>query len=115
MASTFKNAGKLINQLDHTVNDIYTVPSGAQSVIHALFVTNHSDTTNAQVDVKATIDGGTTFIHIGKNLSVPAQNTLTIDKPINMEQNDKLRVIVRENQDSSVPNIEAFASILEVT
>lgn len=115
MASTFKNSGLTVSSLDHTVNDIYTCPSGAQAVIHALFVTNHSETTVANVDVKCTIDGGTTFKHIAKNISVPQENTLTIDKPINMAAGDKLRVLVRENPDSSVPQIEAFASILEVT
>jgi len=115
MASTFKNAGLTLTSLDHTSSDIYICPAGAQAVIHALFITNHSETINANVDVKCTIDGGTTFKHITKNINVPQENTLTIDKPINMAAGDRLRLIVRENQDSTIPQIEAFASILEVT
>ena len=42
-------------------------------------------------------------------------NTLTMDKPINLEPNDKLRVIAQPNPDSSSTDMEAYASILEVT
>jgi hypothetical protein len=38
-----------------------------------------------------------------------------LDKPINMEQNDILRIVAELNSDSSTPDVECFASILEVT
>ena len=37
------------------------------------------------VHVKVTTDGGSTFRHVGKGLSVDVSNTLVLDKPINLE------------------------------
>ena len=115
MASTFKNAGLSIGVADTSAGNIYTVPSGAQAVIHALFISNKSKTNYGNVDVKVTTDGGSTFFHIGKSLKIEPENTLMIDKPINMESNDILRIVAELNPDSSTPDIEAVAAILEVT
>ena len=93
MASTFKNAGLSIGVADTSAGNIYTVPSGAQAVIHALFISNKSKTNYGNVDVKVTTDGGSTFFHIGKSLKIEPENTLMIDKPINMESNDVLRIV----------------------
>ena len=41
------------------------------------------------------------------------ENTLVIDKPINLETGDKIRIIATMD-DGSSPVCEAFASILEV-
>ena len=46
---------------------------------------------------------------------MPANNTLVLDKPINLEPNDILRVYADVLTDSSTPTAEVFASILEVT
>ena len=115
MASTFKNAGISVGVNDSSAGNIYTVPNGAQAVIHALFISNKSKTNYGNVDVKVTTDGGSTFFHIGKSLKIEPENTLMIDKPINMEQNDILRIVAELNPDSSTPDIEAVAAILEVT
>ena len=42
-------------------------------------------------------------------------NTLTLDKPVNLENNDIVRVIADPNPDSSSVDVEAYASILELT
>jgi hypothetical protein len=68
----------------------------------------------ANVDVKVTTDGGTTFFHIGKSLEIDVSNTLIMDKPINLEANDIIRIVAEPNEDSSSPEVEAFASILEI-
>tara|TARA_B100001287_G_scaffold194159_1_gene164220 strand:+ start:57 stop:404 length:348 start_codon:yes stop_codon:yes gene_type:complete len=115
MASTFKNAGLAVGVTDNSSANLYTVPSGAQAVIHALFISNKSKTNYGNVNVKVTTDGGSTFFHIGKSLNIEPENTLMIDKPINMETNDILRVTAELNPDSSTPDIEAVAAILEVT
>jgi hypothetical protein len=60
-------------------------------------------------------DGGTTFYHIGKSLQIPVENTLVMDKPINLEANDKIRLVAAVNDDSSSPDVEAYASVLEIT
>jgi hypothetical protein len=69
----------------------------------------------ANVDVKVTTDGGTTFYHIGKSLEIDVSNTLVLDKPINLEANDIIRIVAESNEDSSAPSVEAFASILEIS
>ena len=69
----------------------------------------------AKVNVKVTTDGGSTFFHVGRSLEVDVNNTLVLDKPINLEANDILRVYADPNPDSSSVDVEAFASVLEVS
>ena len=116
MASSFKNAGLDVGVLDASAGDIYTASgSGVTAVIHAVYISNLSATNDAKVNVKVTIDGGSTFRHVGRSLNVPANNTLVLDKPINLEPNDIIRVYCDVLADSSTPTAEVFASILEVT
>ena len=115
MASSFKNAGKTIITSDNASANFYTCPSATVAVIHALYISNKSSTNVANVDVKVTTDGGTTFYHIGKSLEIDVSNTLIMDKPINLEANDIIRIVAEPNEDSSSPEVEAFASILEIS
>ena len=114
MASTFKNAGMAVITSDNASANFYTCPSATVAVIHALYISNKSSTNVANVDVKVTVDGGTTFRHIGKSLQVPIENTLVLDKPINLEANDIIRIVAEVNEDSTSPDVEVFASILEI-
>ena len=113
MASTFKNQGATLGTTDS--GSFYTAPGGTYAVIHALYISNHESSSAISVHVKVTTDGGSTFYHVGKGLSVPANNTLVLDKPINLEPNDIIRVYCDVLADSSTPTAEVFASILEVT
>ncbi len=115
MASAFKNAGMTVSTLNTSAANLYTCPGGSTAVIHALYISNKSNVNQANVDVQVTIDGGTTFKYIGKSLSIDFENTLVLDKPINMEAGDKLRIVAEYNIDSSLPDVECFASILEVS
>jgi hypothetical protein len=115
MASSFKNAGMTVVTSDNASANFYTCPSATVAVIHALYISNKSSTNVANVDVKVTTDGGTTFYHIGKSLEIDVSNTLIMDKPINLEANDIIRIIAESNEDSSSPEVEAFASILEIS
>ena len=116
MASTFKNAGLDVGVLDDSTGDIYTATgSGVTAVIHAVYISNLSATNDAKVNVKVTIDGGSTFRHVGRSLNVPANNTLVLDKPINLENNDKIRIYADPNPDSSSVDVEAYVSILEIS
>ena len=114
MASTFKNAGMTVVTSDDASANLYTA-TGVTAVIHAVYISNKSSTNEANVDVKVTTDGGSTFYHIGKSLRIPVENTLVLDKPINLETNDILRVIAEVNPDSSSPDVEVYASILEIS
>ena len=115
MASTFKNAGMTVITSDNSSANLYTCPGATTAVIHALYISNKSSTNVANVDVKVTTDGGTTFYHIGKSLEIDVSNTLVLDKPINLEANDIIRIVAESNEDSSSPEVEAFASILEIS
>ena len=115
MASTFKNQGHTVGFLDNATGNVYTCPGATQAVLHAIYISNKSSTNSANVNVKVTTDGGSTFYHIGKSLEVPPNNTLTLDKPVNLENNDIVRVIADPNPDSSSVDVEAYASILELT
>tara|TARA_B100001057_G_C22654861_1_gene873584 strand:- start:434 stop:775 length:342 start_codon:yes stop_codon:yes gene_type:complete len=113
MASTFKNAGATLTTTDSGA--FYTAGGSGQAVIHALYITNKSTTNQGFVDVKVTTDGGSTFYHVAKKVNIPPSNTLTLDKPINLESNDILRVIAHPLPDSSSISLEAYASILEIS
>ena len=110
-----KNAGMAVVTTDNSSANLYTAGGSVYSVVHALYISNKSSTNEANVDVKVTTDGGSTFYHIGKSLRVAASNTLVLDKPINLEPNDVLRVVAEVNADSSSPDVEAYASILEIS
>ena len=115
MASTFKNAGITVPVVDTSAGNLFTAGASATAVIHALYISNKSATNVANVNVKVTTDGGSTFFHVGRSLEVDVNNTLVLDKPINLENNDILRVYADPNPDSSSVDVEAFASILEIS
>ena len=115
MASSFKNAGLDVGVLDDATGNMYTAGGSVTAVVHAVYISNLSSTNAAKVNVKVTIDGGTTFRHVGRSLNVSANNTLIMDKPINLENNDKLRIYADPNPDSSSVDVEAFVSILEIS
>ena len=70
MASAFKNAGMTVGVVNSSAGNLYTCPGGSTAVIHALYISNKSNTNQANVDVMATIDGGSTFKYIIKSASV---------------------------------------------
>ena len=114
MASAFKNAGMTVVTTDNSSANLYTA-TGVVAVVHALYISNKSSTNTAKVDVKVTTDGGSTFYHVGKSLEIDVNNTLILDKPINLEANYILRIVAELNIDSSTPDVEAYASILEIS
>ena len=115
MASTFKNFGLDVGVLDNSTGNMYTAGGALCAVVHALYISNKSSTNIANVNIKVTTDGGSTFFHVGRSLEVDVNNTLVLDKPINLESNDILRVYADPNPDSSSVDVEAFASILEIS
>jgi len=107
VANTFKNAGVQISTSRTTV---YTCPSATQAVIHALYISNVDGTNSVDVDIEVTVDGGSTYRYIGKTIPVPADSTLVLDKPINLEASDILAITA-----SAASDVEAVCSILEIT
>ena len=102
MASAFKNAGQANPTSDDATANVYTAPSNGSAVLPAVYISNTSQSTQANVDVKVTIDGGTTFRHIIKNCIIPQNNTFILDKPVNLEANDIIRVV------SSIAGTDTF-------
>ena len=115
MASSFKNFGLDVGVLDDATGNMYTAGGSVSAVVHALYISNKSATNIVNVNVKVTTDGGSTFFHVGRSLEVDVNNTLVLDKPINLEASDILRVYADPNPDSSSVDVEAFASILEIS
>ena len=100
---------------DTSAANLYTASGSGQAVIHAVYITNKSNANNGYVDVKVTVDGGTTFRYVTNKAQIPPNNTLVLDKPINLESNDILRVVAHPLPDSSTTDIEVYASVLEIT
>jgi hypothetical protein len=107
MANTFKNAGVAVTTSRTT---LYTCPAATQALVSSLYLSNIDGTNNATVTIEITIDGGSTYRHIGKNVSVPAGSTLVLDKAINLEAGDIMGITA-----SATGDIEAVCSILEVS
>ena len=115
MANSFKNTGAALTTGGA---DIYTYPGSTEAVIHAIYISNLDGATRAHVDgaasadvtIKATTDGGTTYYHVAKTVPVPADSTLVLDKPVNLEAADKIHITASANSD-----LECFLSVLEIT
>jgi ACT domain-containing protein len=108
VANTFKNAATGSNT---TINAMYTCPGGTNAVVHAMYLSNIDGENSATINLS--ISGSANFDHrtyILKTVEVPADTTVIIEKPINLGAGDKL-----ETQASADGDIEAFASILEIT
>ncbi len=107
MANSFKNTGAALTTGGA---DIYTCPGSTEAVIHAIYISNVDGATSADVTIKATTDGGTTYYHVAKTVPVPADSTLVLDKPVNLEAADKIHITASANSD-----LECFLSVLEIT
>ena len=107
MANTFKNAGISVGT-SRTV--LYTCPAATQTLINALYISNIDGVNNADVTVEITVDGGSTYRHIAKQVAVPAGSTLILDKPLNLDVGDKIAITASASGD-----IETVCSILEIT
>ena len=79
-------------------------------MIHAVFISNVDGTNDATIDVLVTDNSAGSDFYIMKTVNVPADSSLVIEKPINLEAADILKV-----KASVAGDLEAFASVLEMT
>ena len=107
MANTFLNKGAA---LVTGGTDVYACPGATAAIVNAIYVSNIDGTNSADVNIKATIDGGSTYMHIAKTVPVPADSTLVLEKPVNLAAADKIHFTASANSD-----LECFLSILEIT
>ena len=108
MANTFKNAATGSNT---ALTPVYTCPAATTGVVHAIYLSNVDGTNDATIDVA--VSGSAYFDdrrYLLKTVSIPADSTTVIEKPINLGAGDKL-----ETQASANDDIDVFASILEIT
>ena len=110
MASSFKNAHAAIATAD-TDQDLYTAnsPNQTAAVVHGLYFANTGASANVNISLKVYDDSATSTRIVFNEVPVPPNTSLSIDKPLNLEPNDKL--IIRASNTSC----EVFASILELS
>ncbi len=111
MTNTFINEGKLLTAADATV---YTCtgagPPAKQSIVHSCTVSNIHTSDSADVDIKVTTDGGSTYFYVAKNVPVPQGSTLVLDKPIDMANGDILQM-----KSTATNTLNTVLGILEIT
>ena len=108
MVNEFKNEGKLLTAADSTV---YTCTGvGKQSIVHSCTVANIHASDPADVDIKVTTDGGSTYFYVAKNVPVPQGSTLVLDKPIDMTNGDILQM-----KSTATNTLNTVLGILEIT
>ena len=82
MANVFKNAGVAIGNTNTT---LYTCPVSTTTVVHAVYISNVDGENDATVDVLVTDNSAGSDFYIMKTVDVPADSSLVIEKPINLE------------------------------
>jgi|TARA_R110000751_G_scaffold303198_1_gene417708 hypothetical protein len=107
MANTFKNQGAAITTAGAIV---YTAPAATQSVIHSCYISNIDGTSSADVSIKARATSGDTYYHVAKTVPVPADSTLVLDKPIDLEATGDVFMT-----SSATGDLEVVMGILEIT
>ena len=107
MANAFKNAGAAIGA---TRTDVYTCPASTEAVVHAVYLSNVDGSASVDATIEVYDNSTTTYYHVGKTIPVPADSTLVLDKPINLQESDKLTVTA-----SAASDLECFISVLEIT
>lgn len=107
MPNSFKNAAIAATTVKTT---FYTAPVGGTAVVQSIFISNVDGAASADVDLILYDSSALTEFHIGKSLPVGPDSTMIIEKTINLEAEDELRITASVNGD-----IEAVASVLEIT
>jgi hypothetical protein len=110
MASAFKNASHTIasvntDEIMYTANQLNQVAA----IIHGMYIANKHATSNVQITIKVYDNSATSNMTILSKVPIPPNTTLSLDRPINLEQNDQIKVAATHT------DCEIFASILERT
>jgi hypothetical protein len=106
---TFKNAGAGTAILTSDT-DVYTCPALTQATNHALFLSNIDGAASVTVTVKVYDVSATATATLMKDAVIEIGNTISFDKPINLEAGDKIQVSAGATGD-----VEAFCSVLEIS
>ena len=71
--------------IGNTNTTLYTCPASTTTVVHAAYISNVDGTNDATVDVLVTDNSAGSDFYIMKTVDVPADSSLVIEKPINLE------------------------------
>ena len=105
--ATFKNATTTIADADTNYNTLYTASN--TTVIHAVYISNNSVGGNADVVLEVVDNSASLNIPILDKVPLRANTTLVLEKPINLESGDSVRI-----KSNTGVAITAFASVMEV-
>lgn len=110
MAETFKNAYK---DITNSAQTIYTCPGSTTAIVLTLRITNIDGTNDDTITADVIDSDGSTNARIASTLDVPADATVELagTSKIVLEANDKIDL----TGGASSGDLEAFASILEIT
>ena len=107
MASSFKNKTATIGTAN-TDQTLYEAPSSTSAVIHGLFMANTHASSNVGVTLKLVDSSNSNAATVILNaVPIPPNTTLSLDKSINLEADDSLKVAATHT------DCEIFASVLE--
>ena len=102
----FINAGAV---LKNTAVDVFICPTNTQSVVHSLFISSMNDNEAIHVTIQVYDASQGQLFTLGYDLEVLPKTTLSYDKPINLEENDILKITT-----DKIDEAHAFASILNI-
>ena len=83
MANTFTSAATGSNT---SVTTLYTCPAATTAVVHAVYLSNKDGTNDANISLS--VSGSANFQtrrYLLKTVDVPADSTVVVEKPINLE------------------------------
>jgi len=104
----FKNAK--VSGASTTGTNLYTVPSGKYTTIHAIHCVNKYNLEDLYINVEIVDSGGSNSFYIAYLLPVTANIPTVIERPINLEDSEVLKVTA-----SRADSIDVVASVLEFT
>ena len=109
MAIAFKNTSTTITTAD-TLQTLYTADaSGNGCIVHAIYISNKLNTSAIVVDLALRDASAGTDKYIMKSITVFKNTTLVVDKVVNLEPNDSLKL------QSSSTDCDVVMSVLELS
>mgnify|MGYP000108121087 CR=1 FL=1 len=109
MAIAFKNTATSVTTAD-TMQTMYTAPGGVNGcIVHAIYIANKFMDSAIVCSLVLADNSASTEKYIMKDITVFKNTTLVVDKVINLEPNDSLKL-----QSSSI-DCDVVMSVLELS
>ena len=109
MAIAFKNTSTSVTTAD-TMQTMYTAPGSVNgSIVHAIYIANKLMTSAIVCSLVLVDDSATTEKYIMKDITVFKNTSLVVDKVVNLEPGDSLKL------QSSSTDCDVVMSVLELS